>query len=108
MTQLQGDEDLVLLACDGFFDAVKPSEVPRLVLAALRRPAEPEGAGGEDAPSPSPSESVAQQLVAHAKAAGSSDNITVLVVFLRPPELLLARDSPQGSSDCGAAEAPQQ
>lgn len=107
VTQLQGDEDLVLLACDGFFDAVKPSEVPRLVLAALRRPAEPEGGEGE-VPAPSPSESVAQQLVAHAKAAGSSDNITVMVVFLRPPELLLTRDSPQGSSDCGAAEAPQQ
>lgn len=110
VTQLQGDEDLVLLACDGFFDAVKPSEVPRLVLAALRRTAEPEGGGGEDtpAPGPAPSEAVAQQLVAHAKAAGSSDNITVLVVFLRPPELLLARDSPQGSSDSGASEASQQ
>lgn len=106
VTQLQGDEDLVLLACDGFFDAVKPSEVPRLVLAALRRTAEPDGGGGED--TPAPSEAVAQQLVAHAKAAGSSDNITVLVVFLRPPELLLARDSPQGSSDSGASEASQQ
>lgn len=102
VTELHGDEDLLLLACDGFFDAVKPSEVPRLVLAALRRPAEPEGGGGEGVPS---SESVAQQLVAHAKAAGSSDNITVLVVFLRPPELLLAKDSAPGSSDCGA---PQQ
>lgn len=101
VTRLQGDEDLVLLACDGFFDAVKPSEVPRLVLAALRRPPEPEGGAGEDAdppgPSPPPSESVAQQLVAHAKAAGSSDNITVLVVFLRPPELILA--SQEGSSE---------
>ncbi|KAJ8263720.1 hypothetical protein COCON_G00161770 [Conger conger] len=38
--RLCGDEDLVLLACDGFFDAVRPGEVPELVQEALR-----EGAG---------------------------------------------------------------
>ncbi|KAK9523226.1 hypothetical protein VZT92_019631 [Zoarces viviparus] len=47
-TQLLGDEDYVLLACDGFFDAVKPSEVPQLVLDALHQSVEPEG--GRDAP----------------------------------------------------------
>ncbi|XP_012671465.2 protein phosphatase 1F [Clupea harengus] len=89
--QLAGDEDYVLLACDGFFDVVRPSEVPGLVLEALR---EMEGRGG--------CEEVAQRLVAQAKAAGSSDNITVLVVFLREPGQLLLQD--QGSpGQAGAA-----
>lgn len=33
---LSGDEDYILLACDGFFDAVNPSEVPQLVLRGGR------------------------------------------------------------------------
>lgn len=74
--RLDGQEDYVLLACDGFFDTVRPAEVPGLVRDALL-----EGAGEVDA--------VAQRLVAQAKAAGSSDNITVLLLFLREPTLLL-------------------
>lgn len=97
-TQLSGDEDYVLLACDGFFDAVQPSEVPQLVLDALRQSDDPEGRW--DAPL-DPSEEtvgvrVAQRLVAHAKAAGSCDNITVMLVFLHPPEQLLAQSSAMG------------
>lgn len=34
---------------------------------------------------------VAQHLVCHAKASGSTDNITVALVFLRPPEQLLVK-----------------
>ncbi|KAJ3604094.1 hypothetical protein NHX12_028835 [Muraenolepis orangiensis] len=64
-TQLSGAEDYVVLACDGFFDTVSPGEVPRL--------------------------GVAQKLVSHARVAGSSDNITVMVVFLRPPRQILAQ-----------------
>uniref|UniRef100_A0A3P9B7L3 Protein phosphatase 1E n=1 Tax=Maylandia zebra TaxID=106582 RepID=A0A3P9B7L3_9CICH len=75
--KLQGDEDYVLLACDGFFDAVKASAVPHLVMDALKL----DDVGAR----------VAQQLVGNAKTAGSSDNITVMVVFLRPPEQLLAQ-----------------
>lgn len=88
-TPLSGDEDYLLLACDGFFDAIDPSSVPDLVLEALRQSEEPEGEGSSEAVGLR----VAQHLVARAKAAGSSDNITVMVVFLRPPEQLLARDS---------------
>lgn len=91
--QLSGNEDYVLLACDGFFDVVRPAEVPGLVLEALR---ESEGRGG--------CEEVAQRLVAQAKAAGSSDNITVMVVFLREPSQLLLED--QGSPGEAAAAAP--
>ncbi|CAK6984097.1 protein phosphatase 1F [Scomber scombrus] len=98
--QLLGGEDYVLLACDGFFDAVRPSEVPQLVLDALQQPADPE-AGGNTLPELSEDaigQRVAQQLVAHAKSAGSSDNITVMLVFLRPPKQLLAQHSSSGSA----------
>lgn len=82
----------MLLACDGFFDSVKPPEVPDLVMDALRGTVDPEG--GEQLP-PEHAEDVvgqrvAEKLVGHAKAAGSSDNITVMVVFLRPSVQLLA------------------
>ncbi|XP_056274744.1 protein phosphatase 1F [Pseudoliparis swirei] len=89
-TRLSGDEDYVLLACDGFFDAVDPSEVPRLVLDALRQPADPEGDAPPDRSQDAVGLRVARRLVCHAKAAGSSDNITVMLVFLRPPPQLLA------------------
>lgn len=97
-TQLNGDEDYILLACDGFFDTVKPAEVPQLVLGALFKHEElPDGAGAaagseEEESEGAFGESVARKLVAHAKAAGSSDNITVMVVFLRKPEELLVGD----------------
>lgn len=98
--QLLGDEDYVLLACDGFFDAVRPSEVPHLVLDALQQPGDPEG--GDNAPAELSKDAVglrvAQQLVSHAKAAGSSDNITVMLVFLRPLEQLLAQHSSTGTA----------
>uniref|UniRef100_A0A3B4APW9 PPM-type phosphatase domain-containing protein n=1 Tax=Periophthalmus magnuspinnatus TaxID=409849 RepID=A0A3B4APW9_9GOBI len=71
--ELRGDEDYLLLACDGFFDSVRPSAVPRLVLEALRN-------------------LVAQVLVSRAKESGSSDNITVVIMFLRSPREIL-RDS---------------
>lgn len=89
---LNGDEDYVLLACDGFFDVVRPGDVPGLVLEALR-----EGRGsGED---------VAQSLVAQAKAAGSSDNITVLLVFLKEPQQLLTRETSSRTEEGGATAA---
>ncbi|KAL4646577.1 protein phosphatase 1F isoform X1 [Arapaima gigas] len=81
--RLTGPEDYVLLACDGFFDAVQPSEVPSLVCEAL---SESQGQG----------DLAAQRLVAQAKAAGSSDNITVMLVFLRDPELLLREAEERG------------
>ncbi|CAJ1068614.1 protein phosphatase 1F [Xyrichtys novacula] len=99
---LQGNEDYLLLACDGFFDAVSPSEVPQLVLDALQQPDNPEEGQG-DAPLDQSDDAVglrvAQRLVGHAKAAGSSDNITVMLVFLRPPLQLLAADSKTGTAE---------
>ncbi|XP_065549293.1 protein phosphatase 1F isoform X3 [Lathamus discolor] len=75
--ELTGSEDYLLLACDGFFDAVKPYEVVDLVLDHLMQT---KGVGLK----------AAERLVAAAKENGSSDNITVLVVFLRDPQDILA------------------
>ncbi|XP_022050031.1 protein phosphatase 1E [Acanthochromis polyacanthus] len=69
---LDGSEDYLILACDGFWDTVGPDEAVRVVSDHLQ-----ENAGDTTM--------VAHKLVASARDAGSSDNITVIVVFLRDP-----------------------
>ncbi|KAM4810064.1 protein phosphatase 1F [Rhinophrynus dorsalis] len=81
---LSGSEDFLVLACDGFYDTVSPHEVPGLVLGQLQE----NGGDGQR---------VAERLVAAAKAGGSGDNITVLVVFLRDPLKVLEDFLAQGS-----------
>ncbi|XP_036454555.1 protein phosphatase 1F [Colossoma macropomum] len=92
--QLSGEEDYILLACDGFFDVVRPVEVPGLVQEALRET----GGSGKEA---------AENLVNQAKAAGSSDNITVLLVFLREPQKLLLSEMGSGTEGEAGGQAPQ-
>ncbi|ETE62485.1 Protein phosphatase 1F, partial [Ophiophagus hannah] len=75
--ELTGMEDYVLLACDGFFDAIQPGEVVDHVLEHLTQN---HGDGLQ----------TAERLVAAAKESGSSDNITVLVLFLREPKDIVA------------------
>uniref|UniRef100_A0A8C6UHU2 Protein phosphatase 1E n=1 Tax=Neogobius melanostomus TaxID=47308 RepID=A0A8C6UHU2_9GOBI len=69
---LDGSEDYLILACDGFWDTVGPEEAVRVVSDHLS-----ENTGDTSM--------VAHKLVASARDAGSSDNITVMVVFLRDP-----------------------
>ncbi|XP_039888312.1 protein phosphatase 1E isoform X1 [Simochromis diagramma] len=69
---LDGSEDYLILACDGFWDTVNPDEAVRVVSDHLQ-----ENTGDTTM--------VAHKLVASARDAGSSDNITVIVVFLRDP-----------------------
>ncbi|XP_041656704.1 protein phosphatase 1E [Cheilinus undulatus] len=69
---LDGTEDYLILACDGFWDTVGPDEAVRVVSDHLQ-----ENSGDTTM--------VAHKLVASARDAGSSDNITVIVVFLRDP-----------------------
>ncbi|KAG8451751.1 hypothetical protein GDO86_003807 [Hymenochirus boettgeri] len=69
-TVLDGSEDYLILACDGFYDTVIPDEAVKVVSDHLK-----ENNGD--------SSMVAHKLVASARDAGSSDNITVIVVFLR-------------------------
>ncbi|XP_007543580.1 protein phosphatase 1E [Poecilia formosa] len=88
---LDGSEDYLILACDGFWDTVSPDEAVRVVSDHLQ-----ENAGDTTM--------VAHKLVASARDAGSSDNITVIVVFLRDP-----RSPPPTSTEDeeeGGAEEP--
>lgn len=64
----EGDEDFLILACDGLWDVVKPPEAVECVTEHLAE-------GGQRC-------SVAEVLVDRAKSSGSNDNITVVVVFL--------------------------
>lgn len=64
----EGDEDFLILACDGLWDFVNPPEAVECVTEHLAE-------GGQRC-------SVAEVLVDRAKSSGSTDNITVVVVFL--------------------------
>ncbi|XP_025089159.1 protein phosphatase 1E-like isoform X4 [Pomacea canaliculata] len=68
--QQTGQEDYMVLGCDGIWDVLKPTEIPQLVHNYLQQ--EPGNHLG-----------VAQHLVAQAKESGSSDNISVVVFFFR-------------------------
>ncbi|XP_051902333.1 protein phosphatase 1E-like [Hippocampus zosterae] len=89
---LDGSEDYLLLACDGFWDTVSPDEAVRVVSDHLQENA------GDTA-------MVAHKLVASARDAGSSDNITVIAVFLRDPRTPPAPTGAEEDEDEGAAEA---
>ncbi|CAN0057157.1 unnamed protein product [Lampetra planeri] len=87
---LDGSEDYLLLACDGFYDTVQPDEAARIVGEHLREN------DGDPA-------MLAHRLVASARDAGSSDNITVLVVFLRD-----ARDVMQVATQVPTSQPSQE
>ena len=80
--ELDGTEDYIVLACDGIWDVIRPSKVPQLVYAHFT------GGGSK--------ESVAKSLIDHAKAEGSSDNMTAIVVFFDTFEL---KEPPQAISE---------
>ncbi|XP_068456747.1 protein phosphatase 1E [Clinocottus analis] len=86
---LDGSEDYLILACDGFWDTVTPDEAVQVVSDHLE-----ENTGDTTM--------VAHKLVASARDAGSSDNITVIVVFLRDPRSPLAtgaEDEEEGAAE---------
>ncbi|KAJ8312901.1 hypothetical protein KUTeg_010274 [Tegillarca granosa] len=67
---LDGTEDYIVLACDGLWDTVSQESISDIVYGHLQE------TNGDKS-------SVARKLVTIAKDNGSSDNITVIVVFLR-------------------------
>nr|XP_061801557.1 protein phosphatase 1E-like [Nerophis lumbriciformis] len=83
---LDGSEDYLLLACDGFWDTVSPDEAVRVVSDHLQENA------GDTA-------MVAHKLVASARDAGSSDNITVIAVFLRDPRTPPPEEEPAAEAE---------
>lgn len=70
---LDGTEDFVVLACDGLWDVLQAHDVAELVYSHLAQ--HPDDLSG-----------VSGKLVQVAKERGSSDNITVITVFLRAVE----------------------
>ncbi|XP_028838328.1 protein phosphatase 1E [Denticeps clupeoides] len=91
--ELDGSEDYIILACDGFYDTVSPEEAVRVVTDHLSENA------GDTA-------MVAHKLVASARDAGSSDNITVIVVFLRDPRAPPATEEPEETDEAQEEEEP--
>lgn len=94
---MNGTEDYIIIACDGLWDTVSPEEATQCIVAHLK-----EGKGIQvktltnDQNSISVPlfsldniDSVSQKLVTLAKEKGSSDNITIIVVFLKPIENLV-------------------
>ena len=67
---LDGSEDYLVLACDGMWDVLNGEEVVECVKNHLTSPS-----GSKH--------TVAKALVEFAKAEGSGDNITVIVVFFK-------------------------
>lgn len=90
---LDGSEDYLILACDGFYDTVNPDEAVRVVSDHLQEN------NGDTA-------MVAHKLVASARDAGSSDNITVIVVFLRDPRLPPPSEEPEEEAEEEPVEDP--
>nr|XP_023675233.1 protein phosphatase 1E [Paramormyrops kingsleyae] len=93
--QLDGSEDYLILACDGFYDTVSPDEAVRVVSDHLQ-----ENAGDTSM--------VAHKLVASARDAGSSDNITVIVVFLRDPRCPAPPEVNEEEEEAPAEEEEEQ
>ena len=93
---LDGSEDFVVLGCDGLWDAVSEADVAVAVYEQLQN--EPGDVPG-----------VSQSLVNLARRAGSKDNISVVVVLLRPldhiappdrvPDLVAAYGRPTSGMD---------
>lgn len=70
MIGLDGTEDYIVLACDGMWDGISQGDVPQIVHDHLQK------TNGDKS-------SVARMLVEVAKENGSTDNITVVIIFLR-------------------------
>uniref|UniRef100_A0A1B6DD99 PPM-type phosphatase domain-containing protein n=3 Tax=Clastoptera arizonana TaxID=38151 RepID=A0A1B6DD99_9HEMI len=82
---LDGTEDFLILACDGLWDFVKEIDATNAVYAQLS-----ENPGDIDA--------VSQRLVSLSKEHSSTDNISVVVVFLRDPKEVIQRRSMETAS----------
>ena len=73
--ELNGEEDYLVMACDGLWDALNPDKIPTLINEHFK-------AGGTQ-------NTTAEYLVDRALKYGSMDNITVIVLFFplyRPPK----------------------
>ncbi|XP_037869445.1 protein piccolo [Bombyx mori] len=78
---LDGDEDFVVIACDGLWDFVTEDDVALSVYRQL-------------AADPDDLKAVTKRLIIQAKKLGSADNISIIVVFLKDPRDIVADNYP--------------
>ena len=75
MVDLTGEEDYLVMGCDGLWDAINPDKIPEFVEEHFKK-------GGTQ-------EAFSEFLVGRALKLGSMDNITVVVLFFpayHPPK----------------------
>ena len=91
---MNGSEEFIIVGCDGLWDTITPEEATEIVFDHLE---EKKSEGGDI-------ENISARLATLAKEKGSSDNITIIVVFLKPVDevIQLGRLASRGS---GSAEA---
>ncbi|XP_066938816.1 mucin-5AC-like isoform X4 [Macrobrachium rosenbergii] len=78
--EIEGDEDFLILACDGLWDTLSAEDAVNVVYAYLTH-----NNGDTDG--------VGRCLVEAARSTGSEDNITAVVVFLRPVSTLMEEEA---------------
>ncbi|XP_052737491.1 uncharacterized protein LOC112055609 isoform X2 [Bicyclus anynana] len=81
VVELDGDEDFVVVACDGLWDVLSEDAVALSVYKQLMS-------------DPDDLKAVPKNLVRQAKRDGSEDNISVIVVFLKDPRDIVADNCP--------------
>merc|ERR1712240_193662 len=72
--EMNGSEEFIIVGCDGLWQTVTPEEATNIVFYHLE---ERKCDGGDI-------ENISARLATIAKKKGSSDNITIIVVFLKP------------------------
>merc|ERR1712240_542094 len=72
--EMNGSEEFIIVGCDGLWETVTPEEATNIVFYHLE---ERKCDGGDI-------ENISARLATIAKKKGSSDNITIIVVFLKP------------------------
>merc|ERR1712142_1156769 len=88
--EMNGSEEFIVVGCDGLWETVTPEEATDIVFEHLE---ENKSDGGDI-------ENISARLATIAKKKGSSDNITIIVVFLKPVDevIKLGKLSCRGSS----------
>jgi len=92
--EMNGSEEFVIVGCDGLWDTITPEEATDIVFDHLE---ENKSEGGDI-------ENISSRLATLAKEKGSSDNITIIVVFLKPVEEVIKLGKLSSRSN-GSAEA---
>ncbi|KAL7041952.1 hypothetical protein ACKWTF_000968 [Chironomus riparius] len=78
---LDGEEDFFVMGCDGLWDSLTEDDIALTVYKRLKE-------------NPNSYSTIASELCSLAKSEGSRDNISVIVVYLKEPELIATQSWP--------------